>query len=168
MKLLIIGAGGHGKVVAEVAEDLGYEVSFLDDNAPEAIGKIEDIEWWTSFENAFCGIGNNKFRMEIIERLLKAGYKVPALIHPTAYVSKSAAIDLGVIVEPKAIVNANSRVGEGTIISVGAIVDHDVVVGKCAHINAGAIVKGGGSVSDYEKLEAGEVRLGYVNAIVKK
>lgn len=167
--LLIIGAGGHGQVVCEIAQSLGYEkIDFLDDNYDGAIGKIDDIEKFLEYENAFCGIGNNQFRGAIIERLLKAGYSLPVLIHPTAYVSVSAVIDIGTVVEPKAIVNAHSVIKKGSIISVGSIVDHDVVIGKCAHINSGSIVKAGGSVDDYEKLEAGEVRLGYSSAVVPK
>ena len=58
--LLIIGAGGHGKVVAEIAMAVGYQkIAFLDDNAPEAIGKIRDIEKWMDYTEGFCGIGNN-------------------------------------------------------------------------------------------------------------
>ena len=167
--LLIIGAGGHGQVVFEIAQSLGYEIiDFLDDNYDEAIGKIDDIEKFLEYENAFCGIGNNQFRGVIIDRLQNAGYKIPALIHQTAYVSISAIVEDGVVIEPKAIVNAHSVIKTGSIISVGAIVDHDVVIGKCAHINSGSIVKAGGSVDDYEKLEAGEVRLGYSSAVVKR
>lgn len=66
--LLIIGAGGHGKVVAEVAEDVGYEqIAFLDDHAPEAIGKVSELEIFKEqYSNAFVGIGNNKLRGELI------------------------------------------------------------------------------------------------------
>lgn len=170
MNLLIIGAGGHGKVVAEIAADCGYEqIDFLDDNSPEAIGKISDLEKFIGqYERAFVGIGNNRFRGELIEKLESVGYKVPVLIHSTAYISRTAKIEKGTVVEPKAIVNANTVIHTGCIISVGAIVDHDVVIEKCCHINAGAIVKAGATVEEYTKLEAGEVKLGYQQAIVKK
>lgn len=169
MKLLIIGAGGHGRVVAEVASDCGFEeIAFLDDNSPDAIGKIDDLEKFTgTYEYAFVGIGNNRFRGDLIERLEKAGYKVPVLIHPTAYVSRTAQIGKGTVVEPKAIVNANTVVGNGCIIQVGGIVDHDVVLGDCVHVNAGSIVKGGAKVEAYVKLEAGQVVLGYQQAVVQ-
>lgn len=170
MKLLIIGAGGHGKVIAEIANDCGFdEIAFLDDNSPYAIGKIEDIEKYKdSFDYAFVGIGNNKFRSEISERLENAGYMIPKLIHPSAYISKSAQIEDGTIVEPKAIVNANTKIGKGSIISVGAIVDHDVLVSGFCHINAGSVVKAGAEIEAFRKIEAGEVVLGYAQAVVKK
>lgn len=155
--LLIIGAGGHGKVVAEVAEACGYEnIAFLDDNSPEAIGKISDMIFYRErFSNAFVGIGNNQFRNETINKVIEIGYHIPVLIHPTAYVSKSAAVSEGTIVEPLAIVNANTVVGTGCIVSVGSIVDHDTMLEACVHVNAGA------HVEKNRKLEAGEVVLGY-------
>ncbi len=162
--LLIIGAGGHGKVVKEVAEatSLYEKINFLDDNSDEAIGKIEDL--WNlreQYECAFVGIGNNLFRLRTIEKLKKAGYEIPKLIDPTAYVSKSAVIGEGTVVEPMALVNANTKVGTGCIISVGAIVDHDVVLEDGVHANAGSIVKAGATVKKFTKLEAGQVVLGY-------
>ena len=113
------------------------------------------------YENAIVGIGNNLFRNEMLDRLKKAGYQIPVLIHPTAYVSPSAIVSEGTVIEPLAIVNANSQVCKGCIISVGAIVDHNVVLEECVHVNAGAIVKAGARVVQNRKLEAGEVVLGY-------
>lgn len=162
-KILIIGAGGHGKVVKEVAEACGYKkVDFLDDNSSDAIGKIQELNLYLNeYENVIVGIGNNLFRNEMLDRLKKAGYQIPVLIHPTAYVSPSAIVSEGTVIEPLAIVNANSQVCKGCIISVGAIVDHDVVLEECVHVNAGAIVKAGARVVQNRKLEAGEVVLGY-------
>ncbi len=162
-KLLIVGAGGHGKVVAETAEALGYEeIAFLDDDSPEAVGKIEEMQSFAArYSHAAVGIGNNRLRGELISRLRECGFRIPVLIHPTAYVSKTASIGAGTIVEPKAIVNTHSQVGEGCIISVGAIADHDTIIEDYSHINAGAIVKAGGKVEKWRKLEAGEVVMGY-------
>lgn len=169
MNLLILGAGGHGRVVAEIAQDCGYDhISFLDDNSPDAIGRIDELERFANqFDNAFAGIGNNVLREQLILRLEAAGYHVPVLIHPSAYVSRTAKIGKGTVVEPKAIVNAGTVVGLGCIISVGAIVDHNVVVGKCSHINAGSIVKAGAEIKERTKLEAGQVVLGYEHAVVR-
>ena len=160
--ILIIGAGGHGRVVAEIAEDLGYErIGFLDDNSETAIGKLKDMEQFTEYGEAVCGIGNNTVRKQVLDRLEGVGYKIPCLIHPSAYISRSAVIEKGVVIEPGAVVNANSHIGYGSIISVGAIVDHDTVIGVCAHINAGAIVKAGAKVADYTRMDAGCVVNGY-------
>ncbi len=169
-KLLIVGAGGHGRVVAEVAEATGeYEViDFVDDNSPETVGRITDLEiLHERYDCAFVGIGNNRLRGELIHKLEEVGYEIPILIHPTAYVSKSAKIEKGTVVEPMALVNANTHVGVGCIVSVGAIIDHDVELGDFAHANAGSAVKAGGKVESFRKLEAGEVVLGYKAARVK-
>lgn len=173
-KLLILGAGGHGKVVREVALSLKKDnivlyddISFLDDHAPEAIGTIDKLaEFVGEYDEVLCGIGNNAVRKRLLEQAEQAGFTIPVLIHPTAYVSPSAFIEAGTVVEPKAIVNANSVVKKGCIISVGAIVDHDAVVGAYSHVNAGAICKAGSIIEEGRKLEAGEVVLGY-GSIVK-
>lgn len=164
MKLLIVGAGGHGQVVKEVAEAIGsYErIDFADDNSELAVGKTSDLQALRNdYGAAFVGIGNNHLRRELLNKLESYGYGIPVLVHPTAYVSRSAVIGKGTVVEPKAIVNASTKVAEGCIISVGAIVDHDVVLEPCVHVNAGAICKAGSVVAAEIKLEAGQVVKGY-------
>ena len=161
--LLIIGAGGHGRVVAEIAIELGYDnIVFLDDNSETAIGKIDEMDKFVeNYHNAFCAIGNNTVRAKIFDRLVDIGYIIPSLIHPTAYVSEHAQIESGVVIEPGAIVNTGAHLHRGAIVSVGAIIDHDTEVGMCSHINAGAIVKAGGHVDDYTRIDAGCVVSGY-------
>ena len=162
-KILIIGAGTHGRVVAEVANACGYSVSFLDDKpGKDIVGPVNNLPCFLKqFDAFFVGIGNNDVRRRIQEQLEQLGVLIPTLVHPTAYVSPSAQIEVGTIVEPGAIVNTNSRVAKGCIISVGAIVDHDVTVEPFAHVNAGAICKGGAVVKAGQKLEAGEVLHGF-------
>ena len=157
--LLIIGAGGHGRVVTEVAKDCGYEeIAFLDDRSDEAIGKIDEMKMFTSlYREAFVAIGNNQVRGEILEQLKSAGYEIPVLVHSTAYISRMAKIQRGTVVEPKAIVNTNADISEGCIISVGAIIDHDTKLERCVHINAGAVVKASTSVPEYQRVDAGMV-----------
>lgn len=162
-KLLIIGAGGHGRVVGEVAEACGYEIAFLDDQPGDGvIGAVADIDGVKDpFDEFIVGIGNNSKRQALQEDLEQKGLSIATLIHPTAYISPSAIINAGAIIEPKALVNTKSVIGKGCIISVGAIVDHDVIVGDYAHINAGAICKGGARIEPGTKLEAGEVIHGF-------
>ena len=161
--LLILGAGGHGKVIKEIAEALGYsKIAFLDDNSTEAIGKIADTKAFVAeYQEAFVGIGNNKIRGEQLARLVQEGFKIPVLVHTTAYISKSAVIGKGTVVEPMAIINSNSKIGTGCIISVGAIVDHDSVLENSAHVNAGAICKAGSFVTRETRIDAGQVVQGF-------
>ncbi len=159
MNLLIVGAGGHGEVIKEIAEDIGYDkIAFIDDFSTKAIGKICDIVKFKDYENAVCSIGNNKLRGQIIEKLKQEGFKIPVLIHPRAFASKSAIIEEGTVVEPEAIVNANAVIGKGCIISLGTIVDHDALVSDYAHINSGSVVEAGAYVDKYEKVSAGSVK----------
>lgn len=169
MKLLIIGAGGHGKVVKEVAAGIADEygikkydrIDFLDDKAECAVGKLSDLEMIAKdYDEVFCGIGNNQVREKLLCRCKELGLKIACIIHPTAYVSPSAVIMPGTVVEPKAIVNAGSLVGFGCIISAGAIVDHDVVVEDFCHVNVGAICGAGSRVAKGSRIPAGEVITG--------
>lgn len=160
--LLIIGAGGHGHVVAEIAEACGYTCSFLDDNNSVAIGKIHQIEQFSSsFDFFFVAIGNNLKRQEITTTLESLGCRIPIIIHPTAYISKSAQIGEGTVIAPGAIVNTNSCIGKGCIISVGALIDHDVDIEDFSHINAGAVCKGGSHISTLTKVDAGVIIQGF-------
>lgn len=158
--MLIVGAGGHGKVVKEVAEATGSygRISFVDDNNPEAIGKLSDLaRLQKEYGSAFVSIGNNHLRRELLQMLENMGFEIPVLIHPSAYVSKTCKIEKGTMIGPKAIVSANTYIGVGSIISAGAIIDHDVVLESCVHIDVGAIVKAGRKVKEETKLKAGEV-----------
>jgi UDP-N-acetylbacillosamine N-acetyltransferase len=163
MKLLILGAGGHGKIVAELAEDLGYdEIAFLDDSNPEAIGKLDEMDRFRNqYDKAFVAIGNNKLRCELIGRLKDCGYEIPILIHPSAFISKTTSIGAGTLVEPNAVINARCQIGEGCIISIGALMDHDAKIGSYCHINAGAIVKSGWTIESTRKVDSGEIVQGY-------
>lgn len=162
MKLLILGAGGHGQVVGEIAEatNLYADIKFLDDTsqAPNVIGKLEDYQAFADqFEHAIVALGNNSLRLEWLDKLVKVGYRIPVLSHPTAYISPSANLLLGTVVEAKAVVNTKAVVHKGSIIDVGAIVDHDATIEEGCHIDCGAIIKAYVRVEGGTKVEAGVV-----------
>lgn len=158
-KLLIFGAGGHGRVVREIAESMGiYEkIDFLDDNNPVAIGTIAEMEKFKNdYDDAFCAIGNNETRKTVFEEA-ECHFHFPILIHFAAYISPSAQIEAGVVIEPRAIVNTGSIVHKGSIISVGAIIDHDCVIREFVHVNAGAVIEAGSKVDAGRKVDAGSI-----------
>lgn len=158
--LLILGAGGHGRVVKETAVAMGSfeKVDFLDDNSGIAIGKCADIKQFVAgYAYDFVAFGDNELRLKWLEALHEVDFQLPVLIHPTAYISPLANIKVGSIVCAKAVVNTNARVEKGTIISIGALIDHDSFIGECSHINSGAIVKAGCIVKRVEKIDAGMV-----------
>jgi len=134
--LLIIGASGHGKVCADIAEKMKQwdEIVFADDNPPASfpypvIG-TSDVSW---DEDCFIGIGSSAIR----EKLDK-GRKLVTLIHPDAIVGCRVRIGRGSVVMAGAVVNPDVVIGNGVIINTCASVDHDCVVSDYVHISVGA------------------------------
>ncbi|WP_461206127.1 PglD-related sugar-binding protein [Clostridium sp. DL1XJH146] len=159
MNLLIIGAGGHGKVVKEAAEALKIynRIDFLDDNSELAIGRVDEYEKFSNvYQYAFVAIGNAEIRNELVHKL-SVLYSIPSIIHPTAYVSTSVQLGTGCYVGTKSVLNTNSHIKDGCIIGIGALIDHDCVVGEYSYVNAGAIVKAGCRVDRFRKIDTGVV-----------
>lgn len=160
MKLLILGAGGHGRVVRETAQamNLFEEIAFLDDNAADALGKLEELpRFLEEFDCAMVAMGNPRLRREQQTRLEKLGAKLPPVIHPRSMVSPSAKIGEGTVIMAGAVVQTNAVIGCGCILSAGAIVDHDARLGDYCHINAGAMVPSMAEVPENTKVDYGEV-----------
>ena len=155
--ILVIGSGGHGHVVAELAQACGYaRIDFADDHSPLAVGTLSDLPVLAPHYPAVAvSLGNLPFRQELLDLLESLSVPIPALVHPSSLVSPSAQIGPGSLVLPGAIVHANAVVGKGAIISVGAVIDHDAVIGSCSHIDAGAVVAARASVPPLTKVPAG-------------
>ncbi|MGF0019626.1 hypothetical protein [Sporofaciens sp. SGI.106] len=155
-RLVILGAGGYGRTVADVAHQLGYSTIILDDaNPAHPLSSFQSyINPTTSFIPAF---GNNTFRLEWINRIEENGGQLAKLIHSTAYISPTATISPGCVILPHAIINTDVVVGKGCIINLGAIVDHGCILEEGVHICLGAIVKGENRIERLSKIEAGEV-----------
>ena len=149
--LLIIGAGGHGRVVAETAELEGQwgNIMFLDDRIDvdyvlghRIIGRMDEYEKLKDqYEYAIVCIGDNEKRMELIENILKLGYKVPVIVHPKAFVSKYSDVGEGSVVLAGVVINTGAKIGRGCIININSCVDHDCVVGDGVHVCSGAVVR---------------------------
>lgn len=162
MRLIILGAGGYGRTVADVAAQTGQfdEISFLDDNsaARGVIGKCAEYERFCDGQTAFYpAFGNNEGRLKWLYRLREACCVIPTIIHPTAYVSPTTRIEAGTVILPHAIVNTGCEVKAGCIVNCGAIVDHGCVLEEGVHICLGAIVKAENRIPRCMKIEAGEV-----------
>ena len=155
-RLIILGSGGYGRTVYDIAEQLGYLIIVLDDADQEhpLISFSHYIDDNTEFIPAF---GNNEFRLEWIRRIEEAGAKLATLIHPTAYVSPKAHVSEGCVILPGAIVNTGSYIGKGCIVNLSAIVDHDVIVEDGVHLCIHCIVKSENRILCCEKIEAGEI-----------
>lgn len=155
--LLVLGAGSHGRVVAELARACGYSrIDFVDDRSPQAVGTLADLPALAPRYSAVAvSFGNLPFRRELLKRLEALSVPVPALVSPASTVSPSAQIGPGALVLPGAVVHTNAVVGKGTIVSAGAVIDHDAVIGSCSHVDAGSVVAARASVPPLAKVPAG-------------
>jgi len=169
-RLLIVGAGGHGCVVADAAEASGRwsEIQFVDSAFPQ----LERVLEWPVVDNgdtlaqfrgrvdaAIVALGQNDLRMQLLTVLEEADIPLATIVHPAACVSRYADLGEGTVVLAGSVVNARARMGRGCIVNTGSTVDHDceladgvhiapgahlaahVVVGRCSWVGVGAAVR---------------------------
>ena len=146
MKLTILGASGHGKVVADIAKLSGYDdIEFLDDDKTvkscgiyPVVGRCSDA--LSIYNDVFVAIGNADHRKKLIELLNNK--KIPYLIHPKAVVAEEVILGKGTVVMAGAVINPGVRIGIGSIINTCSSVDHDCVIGDYVHVSVGAHISG--------------------------
>lgn len=150
-KLLIIGASGHGRVVADIALKMNrwQQIAFLDDDENikslmgiEIVGKSNDAFTYISDYDIFVAIGNNKTREKIQSQLDKAGANIPILIHPSAIIGEKVELGTGTVVMAGVVINCCSRIGDGCILNTGATIDHDNIIEDYVHISPGVHIAG--------------------------
>ena len=164
-KLIIIGASGHGKVVADIAVRNGYEeIVFLDDNDDvkgcagfPVIGKCSLAKKMK--EEKIVAIGNAKVREHIQDEI----DNLATLIHPEAVISRRVQIGEGSVIMAGAVVNSDAVIGKGCIINTGASVDHDCVIEDFVHISVGAHVAGTCKIGKRTWIGAGAVVSNNIN-----
>ena len=147
-KIVIIGASGHGKVVADILN--GYkEIIFLDDDETKDIigkylvaGRSKDIDNYKDECDCIIAIGNNTIREKIYNKLSKLGINQITLIHPTAVIDKTVVIEEGTVVMANAVLNADVKIGKGCIINTAATIDHDCTINDFVHISPGVKIAG--------------------------
>lgn len=157
MKLIIIGASGHGKVIADLALLNGYDdIVFVDDDHDAAecagfpvVGKSTEAPEG----EVFVAVGNAGARKQLMERYKDR--KLPALIHPSAVVAQDAVIGEGSAVMAGAVINPGARLGRGVIVNTSSSVDHDCVIGDYVHVSVGAHLCGTVFVGDETWIGAG-------------
>lgn len=153
-ELVIIGASGHGKVVADIAKKNGYEnIIFLDDNEELAIcGNYPVIGKISNAKNYDCdmivAIGNASIRKKIQEKLEFDGQRIISLIHPNAIIGDNVLIGAGTVIMAGAVINPCSTIGKGCIINTGSSVDHDCKISDFVHISVGAHLAGAVTVGE--------------------
>lgn len=157
-QLAVLGASGHGKVVADTAEAIGWEsVVFFDDAWPSlkrngvwpVVGDTEELlTRLEEFSGVVVAIGNNQVRHQKIIILAELNAKLVTLVHPAATVSQHAMIGTGSVVIAGAVVNSGASIGIGAILNTGCSVDHDCTVGVAVHVSPGAHIAGNVTIGD--------------------
>jgi sugar O-acyltransferase (sialic acid O-acetyltransferase NeuD family) len=171
-KLIIWGAGGHGKVVLDIARATGLycEIVFVDDSYTAPGGRPRDCEILPSFEGFemlrargdvyfVVAIGDNHVRERCFQEGIDKDFDPVALIHPSTVVSASAQIGDGTVVMPRAVVNADAIIGRNCILNTGVIVEHDCHIGDHVHLAPGVVLGGGVTVEPYSLLGIGTIAL---------
>lgn len=156
-RLVIIGASGHGKVIADIAVKSGYkDIVFLDDNENvkecvgfPVIGKVLDAK--NMEDEKIVAIGNAEIREKIQSQLSN----LVTLIHPSAVVSRRVKIGEGTVIMAGAVINSDVVIGKGCIINTGASVDHDCKLEDFVHVSVGAHVAGTVSIGKKTWVGAG-------------
>lgn len=164
-RLVIIGASGHGKVVADIAILNGYsDVVFLDDDLSAAfcfdypvVGKSDAAP----DGEVFVAVGNAEIRKRFME--LYDDRIQPVLIHPSAVVAKDVEIDCGTVVMAGAVVNPGAKIGRGCIVNTSSSIDHDCTIGDYCHVAVGAHLSGTVSVGSMVWIGAGATVINNVN-----
>ena len=188
MRLAILGASGHGKVVADAAQCSGWhEIVFFDDAWPELVFNgpwkvrgntavlINNLE---EFDGVVVGIGSNAIRASKQAELSDAGANIVSILHPAATVSSHSHLGTGSVVFANATVNVCARVGLGVIVNTGAVIEHDCMIGDFAHISPNAVLAGGVTLKELswvgacasvrQLLEIGEAAVVGMGAVVTK
>lgn len=166
-KIIIIGAGGHGKVIFDAINAQGvYDViGFVDGTVPigtavikssKVIAKQDDL---ASLKNAadffIVAIGNNQIRKKIAE-IAKLNFKAATIIHPSAIIGSEVIIKEGSVVLAHSAINASSKIGENTIVNARVVVDHDCIIGNNVHLSLGTMVGSNSKIEDLKTTSIGE------------
>lgn len=166
IRLLVVGAGGHGRSVAEAAvlSDQFEVVGFLDDGLlvgttvfnAVVLGSIASMsQHLAATDQAIVALGNNALREKIFQQLTEASFKFATVVHPRAIVSPSAALGAGSVVMAGAIVGTEASLGIGTIVNCGAVVDHQAKVEDYGHLGVNASMAGGTVLGRNAWMQAG-------------
>lgn len=148
-KLLLVGAGGFGRVVLEHAS-VHFDCAFLDDgqevgtliNGVPVIGKTVDLDNLAcDYSNLVVTIGNNKLREEIYQQASAGGYVFPNIIVPSAYISPFASVGTGCVILNNVVIQNNAKVGNGVILNPGVEIHHDSVVEDYVLIYTNTVVR---------------------------
>lgn len=170
-RLLIWGAGGHGKVAADTAMAMASysEIAFIDDDPalhgrrvlglPVLGGSEELAGLLFDWDELFIAIGDNSLRADTWQRVQPLDARLATLMHPSATVSGSARVGKGTLVMPRVVINADARIGTNCILNTGAIVEHDCIVQNYVHLSPAVTIGGEARIEEAAHLGMGAIVL---------
>jgi sugar O-acyltransferase (sialic acid O-acetyltransferase NeuD family) len=177
MNIVIVGAGGHGRVVLDI---LQYDrrlklVGFIDDDK-NSHGKIIDgfsvlggmramssLIRAQELEGAIVAVGDNKVRAGLFHKLKGMGLKIENAIHPGALIARDVEFGDGVVVASGAIINTGTKIGDDVIINTGVIIDHENIIEEHVHISPGVALGGNVRVQKYSHVGLGVTIVSRIN-----
>lgn len=171
-QLILIGASGHGRVVADIARLCGYErIAYLDDNRKlqgcgpyPVIGTAVDFQRFAdSGTDFFVAVGNASVRQKIQKEIERAGGTIVSLIHPNAVIPEDIEIGNGTVLMAGTVINSGTTIGKGCILNTSSSVDHDCIIGNFVHIAVGVHLSGTVKVGDNTWIGAGATVSNNVN-----
>ncbi|MFC4164320.1 acetyltransferase [Epilithonimonas zeae] len=143
-EVCILGAGGHAKVVIEIAEDLGYKITGIYDQNINVTTILDynvsnDIDSLLQKENIFYAFGSNYNRKSNSLKYKSADFN---LIHPSSIISRTAVFGHGNVVMAGAVINSSVQVGNHCVVNTSACIDHDCEIEDFVHISPNAALAG--------------------------
>lgn len=166
-KIIIIGASGHGKVVADIAVRNGYkDIVFLDDDQNKkncgnypVVGKSDEVNIIKG--DVIIAIGNAEKRQKIQNLVEKI--RLPTLVHPDAVIANDVNIGEGTVIMAGTVINSGTIIGKGCIVNTSSSIDHDCVIGDFVHISIGSHIAGTVCVMNRSWIGAGAIISNNVN-----
>jgi len=168
MKCVLIGAGGHGRVLMEAQLParfdaiLDSQLGLLEVAGVPVIGGDEKLPQLAAqgFTHFVIGVGSAKsctLRSRLFAAAMEAGLTPQSIIHHTAYISPSAVCDEGCQILPKAVIHTHAQLGENVLVNTAAVIEHDCEIGAHCHIATGAILCGNVTIGAATHIGAGAV-----------
>ena len=161
-KLLIVGAGGHGKCCLDIARDMKFfdEIAFLDDNNigecindAKIIGSTQEMSKFVhEYQSIFVGIGNNIVRKQVFDQAKQLGYEIVNLISPKSTISSYASLKNGIVLFPNAVIEPNAIIGEGCIVCANTTINHDAVVNDYVLIYSNCVIRPNTNIGSYSRI----------------
>jgi sugar O-acyltransferase (sialic acid O-acetyltransferase NeuD family) len=169
MNVIIVGAGGHGKVVLDILRhdpDVKF-IGFIDDDVNSHDTIIDGAPVLGNFralsgiirryklDTAIVAVGHNKTRAQLFKKLKDLNLRLINAIHPAALVARDVEFGEGAVIAAGAIISTGTKIGNNVIINTGAIIDHDNVIEDHVHISPGASLAGRVTVKKYAHIGLG-------------